>query len=295
MDSPYLPSVKMDFHPKTVVVTGASTGIGHTCALHLDQADWLVFAGVRKAADAKALRQVASTRLTPVIIDVTDTNSIATAVTIVENTVGSIGLSGLVNNAGIAVGGPLEFLSLERLRAQLEINVIGQIAVTQAFLPLLRQRQGRIVNMSSLSGRLAIPFIGPYSASKFALEALTDALRGELRPWGIHVVSVEPGSIATPIWTKALSLSSEIAAELPDQAHSLYGQLLEELMRTVEASGRRGIPTEVVARVVERALTSRRPKTRYLVGVDAHVGALMSRFLPDRLRDWLIFNFYRHS
>jgi NAD(P)-dependent dehydrogenase (short-subunit alcohol dehydrogenase family) len=214
---------------------------------------------------------------------------------IVEDAIGSIGLSGLVNNAGIAIGGPLEFLSLERLRNQLEINVIGQIAVTQAFLPLLRQRQGRIVNMSSVSGRLAAPFIGPYSASKFALEALTDALRGELHPWGIHVVSVEPGSIATPIWNKARSLSSEIAAELPDQAHALYDQALEDLMRTVEASGRRGIPPEVVARVVERALTSRRPKTRYLVGVDAHVGALMSRLLPDRLRDWLIFNFYRHS
>ena len=291
MNSLYILSAKMEFHSKTVVITGASTGIGRACALRLDQAGWLVFAGVRKVADAEALREAASTRLTPVFIDVSDAGSIATAVTIVEDVVGSIGLSGLVNNAGIAVGGPLEFLSLERLRDQLEINVIGQIAVTQAFLPLLRQRQGRIVNMSSVSGRLAAPFIGPYSASKFALEALTDALRGELHPWGIRVVSVEPGSIATPIWNKALSLGSEIAAELPDQAHSLYDQVLEELMRTVEASGRRGISTEVVARVVERALTSRRPKTRYLVGVDAHVGALMSRLLPDRLRDWLILNF----
>ncbi|MEK7693262.1 MAG: SDR family oxidoreductase, partial [Chloroflexota bacterium] len=185
---------------RSVVITGASTGIGEACALHLDALGWRVFAGVRKGADGEALQRKASARLIPVRIDVTDQASIASACDAVAQELGARGLDGLVNNAGIAVAAPLEFVPIDDLRRQLEINVIGQIAVTQAFLALIRTARGRIVNIGSVSGKLATPFTGPYSASKFAMEALTDALRIELRPWKIEVSIVEPGSIATPIW-----------------------------------------------------------------------------------------------
>ena len=186
----------------SVVITGASTGIGEACALHLDQLGWRVFAGVRKDSDGEALQRKASPRLMPVRIDVTDAASIAGAREIVARELGDRGLDGLVNNAGVVVAGPLEFVPMDDLRRQLEINVIGQIAVTQAFLSFVRTARGRIVNIGSVSGKMATPFVGPYAASKFAMEALTDALRCELRPWGIQVSIVEPGSIATPIWEK---------------------------------------------------------------------------------------------
>lgn len=275
-------------HKRAVVITGASTGIGEACALYLDRLGFCVFAGVRKAADGEALRARASAHLTPLFIDVTDTAQIATAAQTVAAAVGSAGVVGLVNNAGIAVGGPLEFLPLAELRRQFEINVLGQVAVTQAFLPLLRQGRGRVVNMSSISGRVAMPFFGPYSASKFALGALNDALRVELKPWGIAVICVEPGSIATPIWAKSLSGADEITNNLPAAAEELYGKKLAVLRQTVSKVGRRGISPEKVAATVHRALTANRPKTRYLVGLDAKVGALLVKLLPDRLRDWLI-------
>ena len=180
---------------KSVVITGASTGIGAACALHLDQWGWRVFAGVRKQGDAEALRAQGSARLTPVSLDVTDTVSISTAASAVAGAVGAAGLAGLVNNAGIVVPGPIELLPLSDLRRQLEINVVGQVAVTQAFLPLIRAGRGRIVNMGSIAGRMATPFTGAYGASKFALEALTDALRLELQPWGISVSIIEPGAV----------------------------------------------------------------------------------------------------
>lgn len=273
---------------KTVVITGASTGIGEACAVYLDSLGWRVFAGVRKQKDGEALQQKASARLKPVFIDITNSDSICAATTFIAAEAGEIGLAGLVNNAGIAAGGPLEFLPVERLREQLEINVIGQVAVTQSFLPLLRQGQGRIINMSSISGRVAMPFFGPYAASKFALEALNDSLRVELQEWGLEVIIVEPGAIATPIWKKSIAKADALVDDLPDQAKKLYGPLLSRLRHEVIRTGQKGIPAIEVAKVVHKALVSKRPKTRYLVGRDARMAALLLKFLPDRVRDWFI-------
>ena len=172
--------------PRSVVITGASTGIGEACALELDRGGFRVFAGVRSEVAGEKLKAQASSRLTPVMIDVTDAASIAAAAEAVGRTLGDAGLAGLVNNAGIAVAGPLEAVPIEALRQQFEVNVIGQVAVTQVFLPLLRKARGRVVNISSINGGLSLPYMGAYSASKFAMEAVTDALRVELRTWGIR-------------------------------------------------------------------------------------------------------------
>lgn len=273
---------------RSVLITGASTGIGEACALHLDKLGFRVFAGVRKAADADALRQKASPRLTPVMIDVTDATSIASAAETVGQAVGEFGLSGLVNNAGIAVVAPMEFVLLDDLRRQLEVNTIGQVAVTQAFLPLLRRAKGRIVNISSQGGRFVFPLFGPYSMSKFALEAFSDALRRELRGWGMHVAVVEAGSIATPIWSKGIATAGSIRDKLPAQAEPLYGRMMDTLRAGALMMGARGIPPETVARAVAHALTSRFPRTRYLVGLDAQVIARLAWLLPDRVMDWIM-------
>jgi NAD(P)-dependent dehydrogenase (short-subunit alcohol dehydrogenase family) len=193
---------------------------------------------------------------------------------------------GLVNNAGIAVGGPLEFLPLDDLRQQLEVNVVGPVAMAQAFLPLLRRGGGRIVQMGSVSGLFASPFLGPYSASKFALEALSDALRVELRPWGIHVSIIEPGVIATPIWRKSLAAADEALAEMPPALEELYGQTLGAVRREVQ--GLRGVPAARVADAVVHALTAARPRARYhVIGPSARVRLALA-YLPSRLRDWLV-------
>lgn len=275
-------------HNQTIIITGASTGIGKHCALHLDQLGFRVFAGVRNVADGEALRHQASARLEPLFIDVTNETTIDSAAKIVGQVVGERGIAGLVNNAGIAVGGPLEFLPMADLRRQWEINVLGQVAVTQAFLPLLRQGKGRIINMSSISGRVASPFLAPYAASKFALEALSDSLRVELRPWGIEVILIEPGAVATPIWEKSIAAHQQMVDQLPPAAHQLYGSVIKKLFANLHQVGQRGIPPEKVAVAVAHALTAPRPKTRYLVGWDAWFAARFIPLLPDRLRDWLI-------
>jgi len=271
-----------------VLITGASTGIGEACAMRLDGMGFQVFAGVRKDSDGERLRAKASPRLTPVRIDVTDAATIAAARDTVAAAVGARGLAGVVNNAGIAVAGPLEFLPLDDLRYQLEVNVVGQIAVTQAFLALVRQGHGRIVNIGSVSGRLSTPFVGPYSASKFAMEALTDALRIELRPWRIHVAIVEPGSIATPIWDKSDETADKIERELPPEGHRFYDAAIPALRAFAAETAKRGIPPDRVAQAVVHALTASRPKTRYLVGVDARIQALLATLVPDRMRDGLL-------
>lgn len=273
---------------KSVVITGASTGIGRACALHFEQLGLHVFAAVRKQTDADNLQHDAAGKITPIFIDVTDQTTILAAAEQVSTVLNGSGLTGLVNNAGIAVGGPLEFLPAAKLKSQFEINVFGQVAVTQAFLPQLRSARGRVINMSSISGRVAMPFLGPYAASKFALEALNDSLRMELKPWGIEVVSIEPGAIKTPIWHKSVSETQTLVDSLPQQAETLYGPALAYLKETISRTGESGIPAEEVAKVVAEALLSARPKTRYLVGRDAKIGALLARLLPDRWRDWLV-------
>jgi NAD(P)-dependent dehydrogenase (short-subunit alcohol dehydrogenase family) len=263
-----------------IVVTGASSGIGEACVLRLARGGRRVLAGVRQPADGERLREQACEGIAPVTLDVTDSRSIAAAAELL----GGEPLHGLVNNAGIAVSMPLELLPLEELRRQLEVNLVGQVAVTQAFLPHLRAGSGRIVNIGSIAGRSALPFLGAYAASKHALEAVTDALRVELRPLGIEVVIVEPGTIATPIWRKGAETFQRIAAELPADPAALYGARLTAFRAATAAAGRRAEPADDVARVVEHALSAKRPKTRYVVGRDARRRARVER-LPDRLRD----------
>ncbi len=265
----------------TVFITGASTGIGRATALYLDRRGFDVFATVRREEDASALAAEASPKLRTLFLDVTDLDSIQKAVADVEAVVGEAGLDGLVNNAGVVEPGPLEFIPLDSLRRQLEVNVTGQLAVTQAFLPLLRRATGRIVYMGSVGGLNVLPFAGAYSASKFALEALTDALRMELKVSGIEVSIIEPASVATPIWTKGTS------HVLPEEAEALYGAGVRAMQAAVKNVASQGIAADVVARVIHHALTAKRPKTRYLVGRMAYVRTVLQK-LPDRLRDKLL-------
>lgn len=273
---------------QAVVITGASTGIGAACAWDLDRLGFTVFAGVRRIEDGEALKAQASTRLQPVILDVTDTRSIEQARQVVAELVGPRGLAGLVNNAGIAVVGPLETVPIADLRRQFEVNVIGQIAVTQAFLPLLRTGRGRIVNMGSIAGRAAMPVMGPYSASKFALEALTDALRLEVQQWGIRVSIVEPGAIATPIWSKSGTKAEELETTTSEELKALYAGVIAGVRARVAQAAARAIPPDAVSDAVVHALTASHPKIRYLVGRDAKVRALMIKLLPDRWSDRLM-------
>jgi NAD(P)-dependent dehydrogenase (short-subunit alcohol dehydrogenase family) len=239
-----------------------------------------VLAGVRADGDGDRLRASAGERLEPVTIDVTDPETIAAA----AERLGEEPLHGLVNNAGIALAMPLEFLPLDQLRRQLEVNLVGQVAVTQALLPNLRSARGRIVNVGSIAGRSSLPFLGAYAASKHALEAVTDALRVEVRPFGIAVTIVEPGTIATPIWRKGGELNEQLAAGMPEELGRLYGDRMNAFRDAATAAGRRAEPADQVAIVIERALTTRKPKARYLVGRDARRRAVVER-LPARLRD----------
>ena len=271
-----------------VVITGASTGIGAGCAIGCAQQGMTVFAGVRDLRAGEALQAKEGAAIIPLQLDVTDDESIKRAADTVRQRVGGAGLAGLINNAGIAIGSPLEVIPLSQLRKQLEVNVIGQIAVTQAFLPLLRQAQGRIVNMGSIAGRGTIPMMGPYSASKFAMEALTDALRLELYPWGIHVSIIEPGAIATPIWDKSLNTALDVEKDMPAGAKLLYEKAARQVREAVQEAAQRAIPVDAVVQAVLHALTSPRPKTRYLVGTDAKLRAFMAKWLPDRMQDWIL-------
>jgi NAD(P)-dependent dehydrogenase (short-subunit alcohol dehydrogenase family) len=264
----------------SVLITGASSGIGEATALRLARAGWRVFAGVRSAADGERLRAAAGEQLEPVTIDVTEAATIAAA----AEALGGEPLDGVVNNAGTALAMPLEFLPLDQLRRQLEVNLVGHVAVTQALLPNLRAARGRIVNVGSIAGRSALPFLGAYAASKHALEAFTDSLRVELRPFGIAVTVIEPGTIATPIWRKGGERFQELAAQMPHELTELYGTRMEAFREAAASARQRAEPADKVARVVERALTEERPKARYVVGRDAWRRALVER-LPAGLRD----------
>jgi NAD(P)-dependent dehydrogenase (short-subunit alcohol dehydrogenase family) len=266
-----------------VVVTGASSGIGEACARRLAGLGFQVFAGVRKTEDGERL-QAQNPRVTPLQIDVTDAALIAAAVqTVGEQTRGR--LAGLVNNAGVAVPAPIEHQPIDDFRRQIEVNLIGQVAVTQAFLPQLRAARGRIVNMSSIGGKVAVPLLGAYAASKFGMEGFSDSLRRELRPWGIHVSVIEPGTIATPIWDKGIASGDELEATMSEQAKRDYGPLIATV-RTVSAQGAKTVlPADAVAKDVAHALTAKRPKTRYLVGREAKSRALLARIVGDRLID----------
>jgi NAD(P)-dependent dehydrogenase (short-subunit alcohol dehydrogenase family) len=271
----------------SILVTGASTGIGEACARHFDQLGWEVFAGVRRDEDGERLKAGTSGNLRPVLLDVTDVASVETAVKEIAAVLGDAGLTAVVNNAGIALGGPVEYLALDDWRRQFEVNVIGQLAVTKAVLPLIRRSAtpGRIVFMGSIGGRVASPFIGPYAASKHAIEAIAESMRHELADTGIRTVVVEPGAVSTPIWDKGQSAADDIEANLSPEALQRYAPAIAGLRKAMEFQARTGVDPEVVARVVEKAVTSPRPAARYLVGRDAKLMAMVARVLPDRARD----------
>jgi len=270
-------------NPQSILITGASSGIGKACALYFDRLGFTVFAGVRQEEDALSLGKLASGDLRPIQIDVTSEAQIESAFEQVSEALGRNGLTGLVNNAGIPLGGPLEFLCIEDFRNEIEVNLIGAVSVTQAFLPLIRKTRGRIVNIGSMSGFIALPFMSPYAATKFALRAITDSLRVELRPWGISVSIIEIGDVNTGLWERALAVIERAAENLPQAGWELYGPII----KIRERFRPHGIPPVQVARTVEKAITSKRPRARYVVGRDARLMDIIRR-LPTRIRDSII-------
>jgi NAD(P)-dependent dehydrogenase (short-subunit alcohol dehydrogenase family) len=281
---------------KHVLITGASTGIGRACALYMARHGFSVWAGIRNSAEAKSLEQAGAgtpTPIRPIELDVTDLSSIRAAETEIRAHVGDQGLCGLVNNAGICVVGPVEFISLEDWHHQLDVNFFGTIAVTQAMLPLLRvhnTHQGhgasRIVNMGSITGEISTPLFGAYSASKFALRAINDALRLELKPEGIHVCLIVPGTIQSEIWRKEKECVNAIKAGSPARRH--YGDLIDNVSGYVFGCAERALPAERVAEVVQQCFTSAKPRIQYRVGWEAQVGSPAKKFIPARLFDYLM-------
>jgi NAD(P)-dependent dehydrogenase (short-subunit alcohol dehydrogenase family) len=265
----------------TVLVTGASTGIGHATALHFAACGWRVLAGVRSVSAGEQLAEVGGELILPITLDVTDQAQIAAARAKVEGLGGR--LDGLVNNAGIGVGGPLELVPEEDLRRQFDINVLAQIAVTRAMLPALRRAQGRIAFMSSIGGRVAMPFTSPYAASKHAIEAFADCLRVELRTSGIEVTLIEPGSVATPIWGKSQEEADRLT--IPAELQREYGHVPAAMEKVLRDTANRGVPPHEVAKTIDRAFAARHMRARYLVGRDAKAMLVIKRVLPDRLFD----------
>jgi NAD(P)-dependent dehydrogenase (short-subunit alcohol dehydrogenase family) len=270
---------------RAVVVTGASSGIGRATALYLAERGFRVFAGVRKTADGESLRTESGGRIVPLILDVTDTAGIAAAAERVRVELGDRGLDGLVNNAGIATPAPVEYMSADVLRRQFEVNVFGQVAVIQAFLPLVRRARGRIVNVGSVGSHIALPFGGALCASKGAFSLLSDSLRLELRPYGIHVSLIEPGAIATPAVDKTLGDVEAVLRSLPPEGEARYGAKLREFMKRGHERESRGSQPAVVAEAIHHALTARRPRLRYPVGTDARLLVTLPRVVPERALD----------
>ncbi|MBI5591901.1 MAG: SDR family oxidoreductase [Deltaproteobacteria bacterium] len=272
----------------SILITGASSGIGRTCALMLDRAGYQVFAGVRTLQALEELSSLAPGRIRPVMLDITDAILIRSACQTIDLRLEGKGLTALINNAGITLPGSVEFLSLEGFRRELEVNVIGHLAVTQAFLPWIRKGKGRIINVGSALGKFVMPLTGAYAASKFALEALTDSLRRELLPSGIYVSLVAPGSVESAIWDKIDAEVAQMEAGLTEEANARYGRTGESISNLWKKAHRRAIPPEAVAEVVLKILESSRPESRYPVGPDAHFLSIVGRFAPDSLVDWVV-------
>lgn len=262
-----------------VVVTGASSGIGAAIVREMAERGFRVFGTVRRARDAAGVEAAGGI---PVTLDVAYVPGIERAKDAVERGLNGLPLRALVNNAGVPAVGALEHLDLDVLRKALEVNVVGAVAVTQAFLPLLRAAKGRVVNISSVSARMALPFAGPYAASKAALEAISDSLRRELLPTGVDVIVIQPGSVRTPIWEKLAEV------DLRPFAGTIYEPALTRLRGQALKSGELGLPPEAVARAVLRAITQRRPPTRILVVGRGRWFQRVVRLLPDRFVDWLV-------
>lgn len=270
---------------KAVIVTGTSSGMGKSIALHLDRLGYKVYAGVRKLSDGEELKKQSSSNLQPIIIDVTAENSIITAKESIEKEIQNYSSFALVNNAGVAIGSPVETLTSSQLRFEMEVNYFGVISVIQKFLPVLREKKGKIINISSISGKSSMPFNGTYCASKFALEAATDALRLELKPWGIYVSNILPGDIKTEIWEKAITDIDTRAAEWKPEAIKLYGPTIEFMKDTIRNV--KGSDPNVISKAVEELLKSNNPKTRVYIGENVWLYYFLEK-LPTALRDWLI-------
>ncbi|MBF6059937.1 SDR family oxidoreductase [Nocardia terpenica] len=270
---------------KVVVVTGAATGLGRDCVLDLEDRGFRVVAGVRRTEDGEKLVAAARHgRLRYALVDVTDDDSIRACAEFVDSEYGE--LWGLVNNAGICIAGPLECIGTPQLRRQLDTNLVGQLSMIRAHLPLLRRSRGRIVNITSGLGTVAFPHFGAYAAAQFAKEALSDALRRELAPSGVEVSVVAPGAIFTPIWDKVPRTAGQVLDEAPAEVARIYRAGFEATMSASVQQARDSHTTgEQVAAVVARALTATRPRTRYRVGPDSRRVAVLARLLPDRLLD----------
>jgi NAD(P)-dependent dehydrogenase (short-subunit alcohol dehydrogenase family) len=276
--------------PPSLLVTGASRGIGKTTAITLASNGYLVFAGVRNPSDVQILEQTGVKNLFPILLDIKCPESIQNTIDQISKRVQNTGVYGLVNNAGILISAPMETLDLEILREQLEVNVVAQVAVTQALLPLLRQAQGRIVNMSSVSGTVAVPFLGAYCASKFALEAISESMRLELAVWGIKVSLIKPSFINTTIWETAIERNCQaINFKLSPQYSEYYEKTLDQIQnRSLHAVN--SAPTaDVVATKILQVLRSKSPRPYYSIGMDARLGKL-SNTLPSMFKDWLLCN-----
>ncbi len=267
-----------------VIVTGTSTGIGAATALHLVENGFHVFAGVRRGEDGEALQAQAGDGLTPVMLDVTDEKAISAAAARVAGVVGDRGLAGLVNNAGIGKPAPIEFQPIADFRTQLEVNLFGPVAMVQAFLPQIRRGGGRIVNVGSIGGLLVLPLNGAYSASKFGIRAITDALRLELRQWNIHVSLIEVAPVKTAIFGKTYAELDALEQRLGKDGFQLYEEQIAAIRKSVEEAEADGDPPLVIAKAILDALTADKPETRYLVGHGAKAVGVAAA-LPDHLRD----------
>ncbi len=267
----------------SVLVTGAARGIGKAIVEHLASTGWDVIAGVRSEQDAAAVTKANPQRVSAVILDVTDAGHIAKLDKSLPER-----LDAVVNNAGIAVAGPIETVSADDWREQLEVNVIGQLAVTQAVLPQLRKARGRVLFISSVNGRIATPMLGPYSASKFALEAAADALRVELRAWGVSVVLIEPSQTDTDMWRTADDMVLQVEAGMSPEHRDLYAKHIVGMKKFVPRARKLASPTNKVVAVVEEALTARRPKARYVVGLLPKLQTALVTNMPAALRDRLM-------
>ncbi len=268
-----------------VLVTGASTGIGRAIAEGAVQRGFRVFAGVRRTADADAVR---GPRVQPVLLEVTSDDSVRAAAAEIGAACGPAGLHGLVNNAGIAVAATVEHVPLDTLREQFEVNFFGIVRVTQACLPLLKRARGRIVMISSQNGRIAMPLMGPYCASKFALEGLSDALRLEVAPLGVSVTLIEPGAVATPIWERSLARAQRLRSAMPESAQREYARLIGAVAAKVDEAAARGISAAECAAPVIAALEARKPRVRVPVGRDARRNLFFRRWISDRRLDRIV-------
>jgi NAD(P)-dependent dehydrogenase (short-subunit alcohol dehydrogenase family) len=267
-----------------VVVTGTSTGIGAATALHLAENGFHVFAGVRREVDGETLQRQTSETLTPLIIDVTEEETISAAARAVTDLVGERGLAGLVNNAGIGVPAPVEFQPMADFRKQLEVNLFGPFAMIQSFMPLIRRGGGRIVNVGSIGGMLVLPINGAYSASKFGIRAISDALRLELRQWNIHVSLIEVAPVKTAIFGKSFEALDTLESTLGADGFALYEQQIAAIRKAVEKAEADADPALVIAEAILDALTSDKPKTKYLAGHGGKQTAVAAA-LPDGARD----------